>query len=274
MIAERKERGVTVVGLCRLAGFSRQAYYKGTKVRRREAVDREAIVEQVRRVRRIHPRLGGRKLLWEIGGELETLGIRIGRDRFFRVLRSEGLLVKRRRGGPRTTDSRHGWRVYPNRVRHIVPSAPDQVWVSDLTYLRSDEGFVYLSVITDGYSRKIVGWHAGDSLEAAGAGGLAGGGAADPSLGPGDSVLLPRVCEGADPAGAGDQHDRGAALLRERESRAGQRDLETGVWARRAVPDAAAGEGSGGAGGGDLQRASSASGAAVSDAVECLPAGA
>lgn len=168
MILKRAEPGVTAAGLCRQAGFSRQAYYKERKARRREAVDSEGIVAEVRAVRKIHRRMGGRKLLREMGGALRAKGIGIGRDRFFAVLRAKGLLIKRWHRGPRMTESRHGLRVYPNRIRRIVPSVPDQVWVSDMTYLATDEGFVYLSLITDAYSRKIVGYHAGDSPDAAG----------------------------------------------------------------------------------------------------------
>lgn len=168
MTLEKDAPGVTVKGLCRLAGFSRQAYYKEKKARQREAVDAEAIVEQVHEQRAIHPKMGGRKLLWQIGGALKAKGITLGRDRLFGVLRSRGLLVTRRRTGPRTTDSRHGLRMHPNRIRHIIVSLSDQVWVCDLTYLDTDEGYVYLSLITDGYSRKIVGWNVGDTLETEG----------------------------------------------------------------------------------------------------------
>jgi transposase InsO family protein len=168
MIVKQDAPGVTVRGLCRLAGFSRQAYYKEKKARRRQAVDAEAIVKQVQEQRAVHVKMGGRKLLGKIGGALKGKGISIGRDRLFGLLRYRKLLVVRRRAGSRTTDSRHGLGVYPYRIRHIVASLPDQVWVCDLTYIDTDEGFVYLALITDVYSRKIVGWNVRDYLETEG----------------------------------------------------------------------------------------------------------
>jgi len=155
--------------LCERVGTARQAYYQGARRRRRREVDEEAVVELVKRERRIHPRMGAKKLMRMLRGELKEMGIQIGRDRFFELLRAKELLVKRRRrGGARTTWSGHGLRVYANRVKWIEPSMPDQVWVSDITYLRTEEGFLYLALITDAYSRKILGFEASDRLEAEG----------------------------------------------------------------------------------------------------------
>jgi transposase InsO family protein len=151
-----------------LTGFSRQAYYRGTKARVRRDVDEEAIVELVQEQRRLHPRMGARKVRHVLEPLLRELGICIGRDRFFSLLRRRDLLVERRRRGVRTTDSRHGFRTWPNRIRFIVPAMANQVWVSDLTYLRTEEGFLYLSLITDAFSRKVVGYFANDTLEADG----------------------------------------------------------------------------------------------------------
>lgn len=159
---------VGTAGLCRLTGWSRQAYYKGCQGKTERDIDEEAIVEQVKAQRKRHHRMGARKLFVLIAAELLEMGIRIGRDRFFAVLRARGMLVERRRRGARTTNSRHGFHVWPNRIRHIVPSAINQVWVSDLTYIRTLEGFMYLSLIMDAYSRKIVGYCVNDTLEAQG----------------------------------------------------------------------------------------------------------
>lgn len=159
---------VSTAGLCRLAGWSRQAYYKGCQAKTERDIDEEAIVEQVKAERKRHRQMGARKLFVLVGAELLEMGIRIGRDRFFAVLRARGLLIERRRRGARTTNSRHGFRVWPNRIRHIAPSAVNQVWVSDLTYIRTLEGFMYLSLVMDAYSRKIVGYCINDTLEAHG----------------------------------------------------------------------------------------------------------
>jgi putative transposase len=159
---------VTVTGLCRQAGFSRQSFYKERRARSKAEIREGIVLDCVRRHRRIHPRIGVRKLHVLIRDELALWGISIGRDRLFALLRKHGLLVGRRRGRPQTTSSGHGMRVYGNLVRHIEPSMPGQVWVSDLTYLSTSAGFVYLSLITDAYSRQIVGYEVSDTLEAAG----------------------------------------------------------------------------------------------------------
>lgn len=118
--------------------------------------------------RKVHPRMGTRKLLNLIKPDIKEMGLGIGRDRFFQVLRESDLLIKRQLRGKRTTYSHHGFRVYSNLIRHIDPCMPNQVWVSDLTYIRTEESFLYLSVITDAYSRKIIGYDISDSLEVSG----------------------------------------------------------------------------------------------------------
>jgi transposase InsO family protein len=95
--------------------------------------------------------------------------VHLGRDRFFDVLRDHDLLIeRRRRTGPRTTDSRHGFRVYGNLLKSAKLKGPHEAWVSDLTYIRTQEGFLYLALVMDAWSRKIVGWHVGATLEALG----------------------------------------------------------------------------------------------------------
>lgn len=159
---------MTVVGLCALAGFSRQAFYKEREVQVRARLESEVIVEGVRELRRIHPKMGARKLHYLLGPQWAAAGIELGRDRFFALLREEGLLIECKRTFVRTTNSRHGFAVYRNLIGQIEPSMPNQVWVSDLTYVATDEGFLYLSLVTDSYSRKIVGFDVSDTLEAEG----------------------------------------------------------------------------------------------------------
>lgn len=159
---------MSVSSLCRRVRLSRQGYYKGRRRRARREVDEEAILELVRAERRLQPRLGCRKLLVVLRGEMEKMGVRIGRDRLFALLGREGLLVPRRRTRVRTTDSRHGLRTYPNLYREAEIDAPHQAWVSDLTYVWTAEGFAYVSLISDAHSRKIVGYGAEPTLEAIG----------------------------------------------------------------------------------------------------------
>ena len=128
------------------------------------------IRELVRAERRLQPRLGGRKLWRLVSEELQEAGVELGRDRFFEVLRGAGLLLPRvERSGARTTESRHGWRVYENLAKGMELKGPHELWVSDITYVRTLEGFMYVSLVMDGYSRKIVGWDCSDSLEMEGA---------------------------------------------------------------------------------------------------------
>jgi transposase InsO family protein len=163
-----QDAGIPIRQLCERVGMSRQNYYAARHRRGRREIDEDVIVGCVRRQRRMHPRMGARKLLSEIRAELAEAGVTIGRDRFIEVLRAHGLLVEPKRTWPRTTQSRHALPVFENLVAELELTAPNQVWVSDLTYIRTEEGFLYGAVIMDRFSRKIVGAHIGDSLEAQG----------------------------------------------------------------------------------------------------------
>lgn len=128
-------------------------------------VKEEVLLQMVLHERRFMPRLGGRKLLERIHPQL-PLELMIGRDSFFDFLTRHHLLVRRRRTRVYTTYSKHWLHKYSNLVKDFVPERPHQLWVSDITYIETAEGFMYLSLITDAYSRKIVGWALGDTLEA------------------------------------------------------------------------------------------------------------
>jgi len=148
--------------------MSRQNYYASRRQRQRILIEENLVVELVRRERRMQPRLGGRKLSFMLKGELLDLGVEIGRDRFFALLGERDLLIVRKRGRARTTDSRHSLPVFHNLLQATTIVGPNEAWVSDLTYIRTDTGFVYASLITDVFSRMIVGAHIGDNLEAEG----------------------------------------------------------------------------------------------------------
>ena len=149
--------------------MSRQNYYKSRRRRHRQKVDSSLILSLVRRERAIQPRLGGRKLMYILRREFERSGVFIGRDRFFKLLSRNNLLIKHRSRCPRTTDSRHWYGVYENLYKDVCLQCPSQAVVSDITYIRTDEGFMYLSLIMDAYSRAIIGYDCSDSLEAEGA---------------------------------------------------------------------------------------------------------
>jgi transposase InsO family protein len=132
-------------------------------------VDGELVAELVRRERQLQPRLGTRKLHHLLRAELRQAGVSLGRDRLFQELRGRDLLLKPLVSPfPRTTRFAPALPVFTNLVKGVEVAGPNAVWVSDITYLRTREGFQYLSLITDRYSRKVVGWHLGDSLETEG----------------------------------------------------------------------------------------------------------
>jgi putative transposase len=148
--------------------MSRQNYYRRRRQRRERVVDEGLIEQLVRAERRVQPRVGTRKLHLHLKRPLQEAGVTIGRDRLFNTLRRKGLLVEPLPKAPRTTLSRHSLPVFTNRLKDLVVDGPNQAWVCDLTYVRLAESFVYLSLITDRYSRKIVGYYVGDTLETEG----------------------------------------------------------------------------------------------------------
>ena len=161
--------GVTVSAVCRQVGITRQNYYARRRQRQRREVDAGLVVQLVRAERRLQPRLGTRKLYVMCQGALVEAEVKMGRDAFFEVLRQHGLLLAPRPAAyPRTTQSDHGLPVFTNRVKDLEVTGPNQVWVGDLTYVRTVLGFLYLALLTDKYSRKIVGYHCADTLEAEG----------------------------------------------------------------------------------------------------------
>ena len=149
--------------------MSRQNYYACRRQRRRREVEVELVVELVRRERHQQPRLGTRKLHHMLKEELKQSGVQIGRDRMFEELRKRGMLLEPVPAlYPHTTQSYHNLPVFKNGIKEKELKGPNEVWVSDLSYVRTLDGFVYMALITDKYSRKIVGWHVGDNLEAVG----------------------------------------------------------------------------------------------------------
>ena len=154
--------------MCRHLHISPQAYYRNYQYRKKVKIEEDKILDFVRRERSKNPKLGVRKLYTKFRYYYPLNKIKIGRDKFFELLRKHDLLIKRRRRYCRTTNSNHSFRVYKNLIKDRQATAPHQVWVSDITYINTYEGFLYLSLITDGYSRKIVGYEVNDTLEATG----------------------------------------------------------------------------------------------------------
>jgi transposase InsO family protein len=151
-----------------LFGISRQTYYKGEKQKRQQNYDEQRVLELVRAQRRVMPKLGTRKLYWLLKDRFKSEDIKLGRDKFFELLKKNKMLIVKKRKYIQTTDSKHWMKKYPNLTRGIVIKRPEALWVSDITYIRTEEGFGYLALITDAYSRKIMGYDLSDSLSAKG----------------------------------------------------------------------------------------------------------
>lgn len=153
---------------CSLLGYSRQAYYQYKKQQEKEVFQSELIVQQVLKHRKLQKRIGGRKLFGMMNTFLHGHAIGMGRDAFFNLLREHGLLVRIRKRKTITTNSNHPYRKYPNLIKEFIPIAPNQLWVGDITYIIVGNGFGYLSLITDAFSRKIVGFCLHKTLSAQG----------------------------------------------------------------------------------------------------------
>jgi transposase InsO family protein len=145
--------------LCNFFGFSRQAYYKQLREKLESSSREQLVVDLVHRSRRRNKKLGVRKIYNKFGPEIHKINAWLGRDKLFSLLRRRGLLIKRRRKYAVTTNSNHRFRKYSNEIQNFTAVRPHQAWVGDMTFIRTKQGFTHLFLLTDVYSRKIVGWH-------------------------------------------------------------------------------------------------------------------
>lgn len=144
--------------------MTRQAYYNRQKLTDRRALRNQLLVDEVREIRRRQPKVGGRKLHKMLMKNFKDTEMQIGRDCFFNLLREKNLLVPKNKNYVRTTYSSHRFRKYGNLVKDIEITGPNQAFASDITYIDTLDGFCYLALITDVYSRKIVGYDLSQSL--------------------------------------------------------------------------------------------------------------
>lgn len=151
---------------CRLFGVSRQSIYQYAERTQQRHDQLKPISTWVKEIRRFMPRLGARKLYFLLEHRLRENGIKLGRDGFIAYLRTQGLLVKPVKRYTKTTFSHHRFRCHPNLLAQIKPERAEQIYVSDITYVESDEGVHYLSLVTDAYSRQIVGYHLSHDMKA------------------------------------------------------------------------------------------------------------
>jgi transposase InsO family protein len=144
-------------------GITRQAFYKRCHNESRRSEHEALVLSLVVTKRMTQPRIGTRKLKYLLGMEQ----VAIGRDHLFALLKQHRLLVPHRRAYHRTTDSHHRFYCHPNRIKEgLAPVKPEQLWVADITYVPTQTGAAYLSLVTDAYSRKIVGYHVDDNMKA------------------------------------------------------------------------------------------------------------
>jgi putative transposase len=150
-----------VNALCQMTGLSRAGFYRWRAPRPATPVEME-IRDQMQKVALESPAYGYRR----ITAELQERGFAINHKRVLRMMREDNLLCVRRRAFVVTTDSRHNLPVYPNLAREIKPTAINQLWIADITYIRLRAEFVYLAVVLDAFSRRVIGWALGRTLEA------------------------------------------------------------------------------------------------------------
>jgi len=152
----------TIQRLCRLGGVSRAGYYRHFEAHAPARADAD-LRDAIQRTSLAHRHYGYRR----ITAQLRREGWTANAKRVLRLMREDNLLCLRTSPFvPRTTDSRHGFAIVPNLIRGLVPTGIDQIWVADITYVRLGEAFIYLAVVLDAFSRKVVGWALDDHLEA------------------------------------------------------------------------------------------------------------
>ena len=152
--------------LCGWFGITRQAYYQNNWAGISTAFEEDLIIQEVKNIRKNHRRIGTRKLYEMMQPFMLEHKIKMGRDGLFSLLSANHLLVRKRKRRIQTTNSFHWLRKHPNLIRGLVPTAINQLWVSDITYWKLKNNHVYISFVTDAYSHKIVGYHVATTLEA------------------------------------------------------------------------------------------------------------
>ena len=147
---------------------TRQAYYEASWREEKAITEQGLIIQEVKRIRKDLPRVGTDKLYFLLGDFFIANQIKMGRDKLYSLLRVHNLLIKRSKRRAVTTNSNHPFYKYANLVKDFIPARPNELWVSDITYVLLPGKFAYLSLITDAYSKKIVGWSLQENLQSKG----------------------------------------------------------------------------------------------------------
>lgn len=163
-----KYRQVGLSRLCRLLGVTRQAYYQHLWHESSINTEHELVLKEVIAIRKNHRYIGTRKLYEMLQPFLLEHCIKMGRDALFDLLSQNHLLVRKKKRRVYTTNSFHWLKKYPNLIKGFIPKGINELWVADITYWKINNGYLYISFLTDAYSHKIVGYHVGETLEAIG----------------------------------------------------------------------------------------------------------
>ncbi len=157
-----------ITNLTELLGYSKQAYYKKIKTKESQDIQESLVLNLVKEKRKLWKKGSGRNLHASLRADFNRHNVKMGRDKFFDLLRNNGLLIKRKQRRTRTTFSYHRFHKYPNLIRELKITRVNQVIVTDITYLylRGTDSFAYLFLVTDLFSRKILGYNVSDNLSA------------------------------------------------------------------------------------------------------------
>lgn len=146
-------------------GISKQAYYQRIQADIKKAIEQEIVLLEVDRIREKMPQTGTRKLYEYLKPILKEKGIKMGRDALFNLLRSQGMLIRKTKRFHITTDSKHFFYTAPNLIKELQITHAEQVFVADITYVKTDQGHAYAAIVTDAYSKKIMGWSLEDNMK-------------------------------------------------------------------------------------------------------------
>lgn len=146
-------------------GISKQAYYKRLKARQKKESQQDVVLQEVAEIRKEMPQTGTRKLCEHLHPILPKHNIKMGRDALYDLLRNKGLLIRKTKRFHITTDSKHCFYTAPNLLKELEITHAEQAFVSDITYIQTDEGHAYLALVTDAYSKKIMGWSLDDNMK-------------------------------------------------------------------------------------------------------------
>jgi transposase InsO family protein len=162
---EKEEKTYKVKYLYEVFGISKQAYHKRIKTRQTKELQQQAVIDEVVKIRTRMPQTGTCKLYKHLQPVLPDIKVKIGRDGLFDLLRNRGMLIRKSKQFHVTTDSKHSFYTSPNSLKDMEITHAEQAFVSDITYLKTDEGHAYLALVTDVYSKQLMGWSLDDNMK-------------------------------------------------------------------------------------------------------------